>query len=95
MSWNLDSVQNQSSKLAIFTGANIELGFETAKRLASKGIEVIMACRNLEKAESEKAEIIAQNPEAKLSLMHLIMQYGKCSTHNSLISLSEQKRALG
>jgi NAD(P)-dependent dehydrogenase (short-subunit alcohol dehydrogenase family) len=71
MSWNLKTVPSQNGKIAIVTGANIGLGFETSKALARKGVEVIMACRNMEKAEDAKASILAENPNARLTLMTL------------------------
>lgn len=55
--WTTDNIGDQNGKLAIVTGANIGLGFETAKALAEKGADVIMACRNLEKAAAAEAKI--------------------------------------
>ncbi|VUZ54975.1 unnamed protein product [Hymenolepis diminuta] len=46
-------------KYVIITGANTGIGKETAAELARRGATVIMACRNTEKAEAAKAEIIA------------------------------------
>ena len=46
-------------KNIIITGANSGLGFATAKKIAAdKDSRVILACRNLEKAEKAKEEII-------------------------------------
>ncbi|KAM7542761.1 hypothetical protein Aperf_G00000008115 [Anoplocephala perfoliata] len=46
-------------KLVIVTGANTGIGKETASELARRGANVIMACRNVEKAEEAKVDIIA------------------------------------
>ncbi|KAM7542328.1 hypothetical protein Aperf_G00000008057 [Anoplocephala perfoliata] len=46
-------------KLVIVTGANTGIGKETASELARRGANVIMACRNVEKAEEARADIIA------------------------------------
>ncbi|KAM3183849.1 hypothetical protein ACTXT7_009554 [Hymenolepis weldensis] len=46
-------------KYVIITGANVGIGKETAAELARRGATIIMACRNTEKAEAAKAEIIA------------------------------------
>lgn len=64
MTWNLKSAPNQPGKIAIVTGANIGLGFETALALAEKGCEIVMACRDLKKAELAKSKILKQNSSA-------------------------------
>ncbi|KAM7541972.1 hypothetical protein Aperf_G00000008108 [Anoplocephala perfoliata] len=46
-------------KLAIVTGASAGIGKETAAELARRGANVIMACRNIDKAESAKADILS------------------------------------
>lgn len=38
-------------KVAFITGANKGIGFETAKKLAEKGISIILVCRNLEEGK--------------------------------------------
>ena len=44
----------------IITGANSGLGFETAKKIAkNKDYEIILACRNIDKANKAKKEIIS------------------------------------
>lgn len=71
MTFNIDKVPAQPGKVAIVTGANIGLGYETAKALARKEVEVVMACRNLEKAEEAKAKILKGNKKAKLHIIKL------------------------
>ncbi|MDC1221302.1 oxidoreductase [Salibacteraceae bacterium] len=71
MSWNLLSVTDQKGKIAIVTGANIGLGLETTKALTQKGVHVIMACRNLDKAKVAKASVLADNSNAQLTIMQL------------------------
>ena len=48
-----------SGRHAIVTGANTGIGKETARALALCGASVTMACRNLEKAEIARDELLA------------------------------------
>uniref|UniRef100_A0A8C2DSB5 Protein transport protein Sec61 subunit gamma n=2 Tax=Cyprinus carpio TaxID=7962 RepID=A0A8C2DSB5_CYPCA len=45
-------------KTVIITGANTGIGKETARDLAKRGARVIMACRDLEKAEAARKDLI-------------------------------------
>ena len=45
-------VVDLSSKVAIVTGGNTGIGYETAKALAVMGAHTIIACRSLEKANT-------------------------------------------
>lgn len=69
--FNLDTAPSQKGKIAIVTGANSGIGYETVKGLAMKGAKVIMACRSLKKAEEAKADILKDIPEADLVVMQL------------------------
>lgn len=71
MTWTLDQVPQQKGRLAVVTGANIGLGFETAMALAAKNCDLVLACRNMEKAEAAKATIHAKYPKAKVTCMQL------------------------
>lgn len=55
----------------IITGATGSMGAVAVKNLASRGCPVIMACRNLQKAESVRDNILAGIPSATLEIMHL------------------------
>ena len=48
---------NLSGCVAIVTGANTGIGKETARGLHDRGAKVIMACRNIEKAEEAAKDI--------------------------------------
>jgi len=48
---------------AIVTGANTGIGLETTRALALRGARVVMACRNLEKAETARQQILHQSAD--------------------------------
>jgi NAD(P)-dependent dehydrogenase (short-subunit alcohol dehydrogenase family) len=64
-------IADQSGKTFIVTGANAGLGFEDIKFLAGKGANIIMACRDMEKANTAKNAILAEYPDATLDVMRL------------------------
>lgn len=49
-----------NNKLCVITGANSGIGFETAKELAKQGAFIVMVCRNEDKAEIAKQEILRE-----------------------------------
>lgn len=69
--WTIRDIPDLRGKTAIVTGANSGLGFHTAEALAAKGARVIMACRNLEKAEEAAARVRAKVPGADLEVRAL------------------------
>jgi len=69
--FDLNKIPSQKGRIAIVTGANIGLGYETTIGLAKKELTVIMACRNIEKATKAKSEILIKVPNAQLFVMEL------------------------
>jgi NAD(P)-dependent dehydrogenase (short-subunit alcohol dehydrogenase family) len=47
--WSTADIPDQTGRIAVITGANTGLGFETAKALAAKGAHVVIAVRNTDK----------------------------------------------
>ena len=58
-----------SRKIAIVTGANNGIGFETTIGMAEAGFHVIMACRSEQKAEAAKVDVERHVPGASLDIM--------------------------
>ncbi|KAA3670786.1 retinol dehydrogenase 12 [Paragonimus westermani] len=58
-------------KVAVVTGANTGIGLVTAAELARRGCTVIMACRNMERAEAAKKQLLDKygqsNPKSTTS----------------------------
>jgi NAD(P)-dependent dehydrogenase (short-subunit alcohol dehydrogenase family) len=69
--WSAEALGDQTGRTAIVTGSNSGIGFETARVLAGKGATVVMACRNLEKANPKADEIRAAHPSADVEVMQL------------------------
>ena len=67
--WNIDQVPSQPGKVAIVTGANSGIGYEVTLSLIKKDFEVVMACRNMQKAEKAKVKILHVYPRAIITLM--------------------------
>lgn len=59
----------KSDKICMITGANAGLGKETAIELAKKGFHIIMVCRNKDRAEIAREEIISISKNSKVDLM--------------------------
>jgi NAD(P)-dependent dehydrogenase (short-subunit alcohol dehydrogenase family) len=56
------SEARMDGKLVIVTGANTGLGKTTAEELAKRGATVIMACRDTQKGDAAKLDILGRNP---------------------------------
>jgi NAD(P)-dependent dehydrogenase (short-subunit alcohol dehydrogenase family) len=67
-SWSLDHAPGQRGRVAIVTGANTGLGYETAVALATLGARVVLACRDAARAEAASERILASQPGAQLEV---------------------------
>lgn len=69
--WDATAMSDQTGRVAIVTGANSGIGFETAKELAKKGATVVMACRNQAKGEAAVDVIRSEKPAGGVQVMAL------------------------
>ncbi len=69
--WTFDDIPDQSGRVAIVTGANSGIGYETAKMLAARHARVVMACRSLDKAEAARDRLVKEVPDASVRVMPL------------------------
>jgi NAD(P)-dependent dehydrogenase (short-subunit alcohol dehydrogenase family) len=69
--WTTDDIPDQTGRIAVITGANTGLGYETARALAEHGAHVVLAVRNLDKGKDAAARITAASPRADVALQEL------------------------
>lgn len=69
--WTQLDMPRLDGKRWLITGANSGLGLWSVKALAAKGAHVILACRDVAKAQSAVAEVRATTPDAKLEVHRL------------------------
>jgi NAD(P)-dependent dehydrogenase (short-subunit alcohol dehydrogenase family) len=69
--WTTADVHDQSGRVAVVTGANSGLGYDTAAVLAAKGAHVVLAVRNLDKGAQAANRITAASPHAVVALQEL------------------------
>ena len=65
--WTSEDVPGQHGRLAVVTGANTGLGFETARVLAARGASVVLAVRDIEKGKRAAARIAGTAPGANVT----------------------------
>ncbi len=68
MTWNPRQLAQQTGRTFIVTGANSGIGLEAARDLVSRGATVVLACRDLAKAEQARAEIDGAGRGAAVAL---------------------------
>jgi len=84
MAWTTAEIPDLTGKVAVVTGANTGLGYQTTRALAGAGAKVVIAARNLEKAETSRTKVLEENPDAQLEILEI-----------DLASLASVARAAG
>ncbi|HMC38891.1 MAG TPA: oxidoreductase [Acidimicrobiales bacterium] len=69
--WDAQDIPDLTGRTAVVTGANSGLGLETARLLAGAGARVLMACRNVAKAEAAREQVGAGAEIVALDLSSL------------------------
>ena len=86
--WTTTDIPDQTGRVAVITGANTGLGYETAAALAAKGAHVVLAVRNLDKGKDAAALIHKRNPAAEVNLQELDL-----TSLDSIRAAAEQLRS--
>jgi NAD(P)-dependent dehydrogenase (short-subunit alcohol dehydrogenase family) len=69
--WSPSQIPPLHGRVALVTGANAGLGLEIARGLARAGSDVVLACRNVDKANRAVEEIRASGGTGDLSVLQL------------------------
>ena len=69
--WTAAEIPDQTGRVAVITGANTGLGYETALALAEHGAHIVLAVRNLDKGKDAAKLIGRRSPGRSVGLQEL------------------------
>ena len=69
--WTEADIPDLTGRVAVVTGANTGLGFETARALAEHGARVVLACRDRSRAEDAARRITERSPGTSIDCVEL------------------------
>ena len=72
-------------KTVVITGANAGIGYATAQKFIQSGHHVILACRNQDKAQQAKQQLLQQHAAAKVDILQIDL-----NSLSSVIHATEQ-----
>ena len=85
--WRAENLCDLTGRVAVVTGANSGIGFEVAWGLCERGADLVLACRNGQKAAAAASRLAAAFPAARIETLHLDL--------SSLASMAAFARELG
>ena len=69
--WTAADVPDQTGRVAVVTGSNTGLGYETALVLAARGAHVVLAVRDVDKGKAAAARVLGKAPSADVTVQPL------------------------
>ncbi|XP_026035491.1 retinol dehydrogenase 12 [Astatotilapia calliptera] len=86
------SEERLDGKTVVITGANTGIGKETAKDLARRGARIIMACRDLERAEEARTDILEDTGNENVVIRKLDLSDTKSIRAFAEVVINEEKQ---
>jgi NAD(P)-dependent dehydrogenase (short-subunit alcohol dehydrogenase family) len=91
--WTAADMPSQAGKRILITGANSGIGYHAALKLARKGAELLLACRNRDRGEEALARLHVEAPGANAELVILDLA-SLASVHECAARELEKRRPL-